>query len=214
MFRKNSWREHWLGRPLKTAEPKKPCSKAAIKDVLRSVPSAKIGAWEAIKCKGHDDGLLKLDLGHGAVITNFQLYLRTEMWKLSADVRFIHNDLEAVYKQILAIEVPIDAPIAFHSTSRNFFTKEELIAAMASSMTEIETWAATVSSSAFIDAAAKRGPGEQPQRQIWHIVALAQTGNVELLRIYKDRFDRGERAQYPSFITADTVQRAIDCAQA
>ena len=81
------------------------------------------------------------------------------------------------------------------------------------SMTEIEEWAATVSPDTFIDAAAKRGPGEQPQLQVWHFVALGQAGNVEQLRIYKDRFERGERAEFPSFITADTVQRAIYLAQ-
>lgn len=206
------WR--WMRRPHKTAEAGNLFSKAAINTVLRSVPPGKVEAWEVVRREGRRGHLFKHDLGHSVLIAESQAYPRTEtVWDVTTFVQFIHKGLEAVYKQILASDVPIDAPIAVKSTSRKFLTKDELGAAMASSMTEIEEWAATVSPDTFIDAAAKRGPGEQPQLQVWHFIALAQTGNIEQLRIYKDRFERGERAEFPSFITADTVQRAIDLAR-
>ena len=203
----------WMRRPQKSAESEKPFSKTAINTVLRSVPPGKDETWEVVRREGRRGHLFKHDLGHSVLIAEFQVHPRPELWQVTTFVQFIHKGLEAVYKQILASDVPIDAPIAVKSTSRKFFTKDELVTAMASSMTEIEEWAATVSPDTFIDAAAKRGPGEQPQLQVWHFVALGQAGNVEQLRIYKDRFERGERAEFPSFITADTVQRAIDLAQ-
>ena len=206
------WRS--MRRPQKSALSEEPFSKTAINTVLRSVPPGKVEAWEVVRRERRRGHLFKHNLGHSYLIAEFQAYPRTQtLWDVRTFVQFIHKDLEAVYKQVLASDVPIDAPIAFKSTSRKFLTKEELVAAMASSMTEIEEWAATVSPDTFIDAAAKRGPGEQPQLQVWHFVALGQAGNVEQLRIYKDRFERGERAEFPSFITADTVQRAIDLAQ-
>ena len=203
----------WVRRPHKTAEAEKPLSKAAIDTVLRSVPPGKVETWEAVRREGRRGHLFKHDLGHSVLIAEFQVHPRTELWQVTTFVQFIHKGLEAVYKQILASDVPIDAPIAVKSTSGKFLTKDELIAAMASSMTEVEEWAATVSPDTFVDAAAKRGPGEQPQLQVWHFVALGQAENVEQLRIYKDRFERGDRAEFPSFITADTVQRAIDLTQ-
>ena len=205
------WR--WVCRPQKTAESGKPFSKSAINTVLRFVPLEKAETWEAVKRGGRRGHLFKHDLGHSDLIAEFEVCPRTETWQVTTFVQFIHKGLEAVYQQILASDVPIDAPIAVKSTSRNFRTEDELGAAMASSMTEIEEWAATVSPDTFIDAAAKRGPGEQPQLQVWHFVALGQAGNVEQLSIYKDRFERGDRAEFPSFITADTVQRAIDFAR-
>jgi hypothetical protein len=213
MFDKFSLLWHWMRRPHKTADSEKPLSKAAINTVLCSVPPGKVETWEAVKREGRRGHLFKHDLGHSYLIAEFQAYPRTEtLWDVETFVQFIHKDLEAVYKQIMAPDVPIDAPIAVKSTARRLLTKDKLIPAIASSMTEIEEWAATVSPHAFIDAAAKRELGEQPHLQVWHFVGLAQTGNVEKLRIYKSRFERGERAGFPSFITANTVQRAIDVA--
>jgi len=206
------WR--WVRGPQKTAEPEKPLSEAAINTVLRSVPPGKVETWKALKRQRDCGPLFKHDLGHSYLITEFQVYPRTETWwEVFTVVRFIHKDLEAVYKQVMAPEVPIDAPIAYRNTSRKLFSIDELIPAMESSMTEIEEWAAAVSPHAFIEAAARREPGDQPHLQVWHFVALALTGNVEKLRIYKGRFESGERAEFPSFISADTVQRAIDLSQ-
>lgn len=151
------WRR-LTGAP-KPAEPAKPTPKAEVNAVLRAVPPQKAGTWVAIKRAGRNGHLFCLDQGKTSVIVEVQLNQKVTPWRLDTFVQFVQHDLEAVYKQILAPEVPIDAPIAVLSSAHKALTKVDLTAALASAMTEIEAWAQTVSPSAFIDAAAKRAPG-------------------------------------------------------